>query len=270
MAYSTIMVHIDMNSNPEASVELAAGLASTFTATLIGFATMGFPPPMVPGGSMPEGLSEAQRQDIGPKFARKRAWFETIAKRTHDRLEWRSKLGLPLEALALEARCADLVILGKESDSYSSVDIGAAIFKLGRPALFVPEHIRSLTPLHVVIGWKDTREARRALLDALPFLHEATRVSIVELCEPEQDEAARRNLEDVSKHLGRHRIRVEPAIVIPREGSGAEQLVRVVQDREADLLVTGAYGHSRLGEWALGGMTHDLLTSSPFCCLMSH
>lgn len=270
MAYGTIMVHIDMNSGPEARVELAARLADTFTATLIGFGTMGFPPPMVPGGSLPEGLSEEQRRDIESKFARKSAWFETVAKRIHDRIEWRCKLGLPLEALAREARCADLVILGWESSSYSSFDVGAAILKLGRPALFVPDHIRSLTPLHVVIGWKDTREARRAVLDALPFLHEATRVSIVELCEPEQDEPARRNLEDVVKYLGRHRIRVETAIVMPRKGSGAQQLVQVVQDREADLLVTGAYGHSRLGEWALGGMTHDLLTSSPFCCLMSH
>jgi nucleotide-binding universal stress UspA family protein len=267
------MIHIDMNSTPEGRVELAAGLANTFSATLIGFATMGFPPPMVPGGGIPEGLSEAQRRDIESDFARKGAWFAGVAKRIHDNLEWRHRLGLPLEALARETRCADLVILGNggnKSGSDSSVDVGAAILKLGRPALFVPDRIHSLFPLHVVIGWKDTREARRAVQDALPFLHEASRVSIVELCEPGHEQSAKHNLEDVGKFLGRHRIRVEPALVIPREGSGAPQLIRVVQEREADLLVTGAYGHSRLGEWILGGMTRDLLASSPFCCLMSH
>ena len=58
--------------------------------------------------------------------------------------------------------------------------------------------------------------------------------------------------------------------MLAQKGSGATQLIRVAQEERADLLVTGAYGHSRLGEWIFGGMTRDLLSTSPICCLMSH
>ena len=58
--------------------------------------------------------------------------------------------------------------------------------------------------------------------------------------------------------------------MLAQKGSGAAQLIRVAQEERADLLVAGAYGHSRLGEWIFGGMTRDLLSTSPICCLMSH
>ena len=123
---------------------------------------------------------------------------------------------------------------------------------------------------HIVIGWKDTREARRAVQDAHPFLHEATRVTIVEICELGEERAAQERTADVSRYLTRHRICGGPRIILHREGTGAPQLIRLAQDEGADLLVTGAYGHSRLGEWIFGGMTRDLLDTSPICCLMSH
>ena len=58
--------------------------------------------------------------------------------------------------------------------------------------------------------------------------------------------------------------------MLEQKGSGARQLIRIAQEERADLLVTGAYGHSRLGEWIFGGMTRELLAESPICCLMSH
>lgn len=120
-------------------------------------------------------------------------------------------------------------------------------------------------------GWKDTREARRAVYDALPFLHEAKRVTIVEISEKDQMGAARHQVDDVVSYLARHRIRAEARIEAQLPGSTvADQITGLAVDEGADLLVTGAYGHSRLNEWVFGGMTHDLLTSSPICCLMSH
>jgi nucleotide-binding universal stress UspA family protein len=122
----------------------------------------------------------------------------------------------------------------------------------------------------VVIGWKDTREARRAVHDALPFLHEAEHVAIVEICEPDEADMAQKSIDEVAQYLERHRIKAGPKIVLHRKGSDATQLIRLVQDEGADLLVTSAYGHSRLGEWIFGGMTRDLLNSCPVFCLMSH
>ena len=132
------------------------------------------------------------------------------------------------------------------------------------------EQIGALRGEHVVIGWRDSREARRAVRDALPFLHEATRVTVVEICESGEEAAAQEHIDDVARYLSRHRIGGGPRVVIHQEGSGAAQLIRLAQNEGADLIVTGAYGHSRLGEWMFGGMTRDLLATSPFCCLMSH
>jgi nucleotide-binding universal stress UspA family protein len=82
--------------------------------------------------------------------------------------------------------------------------------------------------------------------------------------------AAQEHIDDVARYLTRHRISGGPRVIIHQEGSGAAQLVRLAQDEGADLIVAGAYGHSRLGEWMFGGMTRDLLATSPICCLMSH
>jgi len=153
---------------------------------------------------------------------------------------------------------------------YRIANTGAAILAAGRPILVVPAGVKSLEAAHVVIGWKDTREARRAVVDALPFLHEAERVTVVEICENDEIGAARLRLDDVVHYLARHRTKAESRTETRIQGSGADQMIEFAQNQAADLLVTGAYGHSRLNEWIFGGMTHDLLTSSPICCLMSH
>ena len=107
-------------------------------------------------------------------------------------------------------------------------------------------------------------------MDALPFLHEAKRVTVMEICENDQIEVARLQLDDVVLYLARHRIKAEGRIEMQARGSGADQIIEFAENEDADLLVMGAYGHSRLNEWIFGGMTRDLLTSSPICCLMSH
>jgi nucleotide-binding universal stress UspA family protein len=74
----------------------------------------------------------------------------------------------------------------------------------------------------------------------------------------------------VVRYLTRHRINGSARVIPNQQGSGAAQLIKLAQDEGADLLVTGAYGHSRLGERIFGGMTRDLLATSSICCLMSH
>lgn len=96
-------------------------------------------------------------------------------------------------------------------------------------------------------------------------------MTIVEICEKDRMEIARHNLGDVVGYLARHRIKAEARVETHLVGkTGADQIIRVAEDEGADLLVTGAYGHSRLNEWIFGGMTRDLLNSSPICCLIWH
>jgi nucleotide-binding universal stress UspA family protein len=269
VSYATIMV----DDGSEQRVRIAAGLADKFAARLIGFSALELRPPVGAEASVIVQVIEEETEAAGKKLAERGSWFRKMAGLRGEKVEWRSALSYPADALAREALSADLVVVGRGGDPEdisSSLDVGGAILKSGRPARVVPQGIGSLRAKHVVIGWKDTREARRAVQDALPLLHEAARVTIVEICEAGSEEAAGNHIDDVERYLAHHRIKVGPKIVLREKGSPAAQLINVAQDAGADLLVIGAYGHSRLGEWFFGGVTRELIASSPICCLMSH
>jgi nucleotide-binding universal stress UspA family protein len=272
MSYVVLIVFVEPDDTPELRVRLAASLADKFRATLIGISACATTP-----SSRQYGLIQVPIPvDIDlmkAKLAKQGEWFRSIVDGDRRNVEWRSALGPSNEVITREARGADLVVIGQTkglADTYSSLDPGAAILKMGRATLVVPDGVSSVGPEHVVIGWKDTREARRAIQDALPFLREATRVTIFEACGPDEEKTALARLDDVARYLARHRIKSGPMVMVQKEGSGASQLLQIAKDERTDLIVTGAYGHTRLGEWIFGGMTRELLATSPICCLMSH
>lgn len=274
MSYATLLVYVNADHVSKQLVSVAAGLSDKFSARLIGLSALAIMPPVVAEGIVV--VDNATEYDISQMKAKlEQAGNQLRAAAGPDRqTEWRSFLELPTETLITEARCADLILIEKNKaswDIHRVADTGAAILGAGRPVLVVPAAVKTLAADNVVVGWKDTREARRAVQDALPFLHEAKRVTIAEICEEDQIGSARHRAGDVVSYLARHRITAEARVEAPLLGSaGADQIIGLAVDEGADLLVTGAYGHSRLNEWIFGGMTHDLLTSSPICCLMSH
>ena len=273
MSYRALIVYVEADARPEQRVRLAASLADRFTSKLIGLSALAIPPPVVADGMVMAEATEVEIQLMRANLAEMGNWVRAVAGAVRRQPEWRPLLSPPIEALSREARSADLVIIGQTKapgGAYRALDPGGAILSLGRPALVVPEAVGTLQAEHVVIGWKDTREARRAVRDALPFLQQAARVTIVEACGPDEETTALGHLDDVANYLTEHRVKSGPKVMIVQEGSGAAQLVRIAQEERADLLVTGAYGHSRLGEWMFGGMTRELLATSPICCLMSH
>jgi nucleotide-binding universal stress UspA family protein len=228
---------------------------------------------VVANGVVLDAPTEADIDLIRATLADRDAWFRGIAGTNQRKLEWRSDLDFPSTVLVREARSADLVVIGRPAGmggAYIALDPGEAILKMGRPTLVVPEAVAALRAEYAVIGWKDTREARRAVRDALPLLQRATRVTIVEACRPDEEKGSLARLDDVVRYLTRHQIASGAKVILAQKGSGADQLIDVAEAERADLLVTGAYGHSRLGEWIFGGMTRDLLARSPICCLMSH
>lgn len=273
MSYATLLIYVNADHVSKPLVAVAAGLAGKFSARLIGLSALAVVPPFVAEGVViVDQASDADIARMKATLAEAGEHFRAAAG-AGDQVEWRSAIEFPTQTLINEARCADLIVVegGKSSDDiYRRLDPGAAILGSGRPFLVVPAAVKSLAVDHVLIGWKDTREARRAVLDALPLLHEAKRVTVMEICGPDDKDAAGHDVAEVVRYLAQHRIRAEPRVEIRAHGSGADQIIRVAEDEAADLLVTGAYGHSRLREWVLGGMTRDLLVASPVCCLMSH
>lgn len=274
MSYAALMVYVDSDGIPEQRVRIAANLAARFDAALIGIAARAVPPPFVAEGVIIEEATEGDIQQMQAGLVKKGVWFRGIVGADRPDVEWRTALDFPAEALKRECRAADLVILGQQAqgrhDNHRSLYPGEVLLKLGRPALLVPPGIASLRAEHVVLGWKDAREARRAALDAIPFLRAAKRVSVVEVCARDDERNALARTKDVVSYLGRHGISADPRPIVHRDRSDADHLVQFAVNEEADLLVAGAYGHSRVGEWIFGGMTRSILASCPFCCLMSH
>lgn len=187
MSYATIMVHVDPDGKADDRVTLAAGLSARFNARLIGATAREIPAPLTYGGTIVEPKpTEARLKEMHARLDAAGATFKALAG-SGSRSEWRAALETPSAFICRQARAADLLIIGHDpapGDLYGSLDPGATVVKAGRPVLAVPKGAVSLSASRVVVAWKDTREARRALRDSLPLLRDATRVSIVEINEP--------------------------------------------------------------------------------------
>jgi nucleotide-binding universal stress UspA family protein len=184
----------------------------------------------------------------------------------------------PPQVAALHARHADVALLGGlvglPPDDAAAVRrvFAGLLFESGRPVLVIPPHHPcQWLATHVVVAWQPTREATRALHDAMPLLARATSVDVL-MVDPEPRTGGHGELPgaDIGTHLARHGLRVN---VVRRErgrDSVATALLRHAADTGAGLLVAGGFGHSRLREWMLGGTTDGLLEAMHLPVLFSH
>jgi hypothetical protein len=128
-----------------------------------------------------------------------------------------------------EARAADLIVVGRPADPadlHYAHDPGVTVLRAGRPVLFVPDAIESLHARRVVIAWKDSRESRRAVRDALPLLRDAKDVVIVEVDEQGTEVQSGKHLDDVSNYLLRHKINVDAKAYLHTERRVSSEILR--------------------------------------------
>lgn len=277
MTFASLMVRLLPGASNDAVLDLAADLAGRLGARrIIGIAAC--QPLQIYGG--PEAYVP---QDL---IDRDTAQMEGDLKSTEDRfrsrlgkiaaLEWRSAVtnrGLA-DYMAYQARAADLLITGSEEggtslDTSRRVSLADLVLRAGRPVLVADAQVSKLDARNVVVGWKDSREARRAAADALPLLKLAERVTVVEIAASDEVDDARACTDDVVAWLGCHGI-AAAGRVEPKKGDDAELLATIARDVSAGLMVGGAYGHTRVREWVLGGVTRDLLLRPVGCSLISH
>jgi nucleotide-binding universal stress UspA family protein len=191
-------------------------------------------------------------------------------------LQWRAQMtaGPTSHYLAAEARAADLLVANSEAgdrkgSKSSEIDVSDLVMRGGRPILLAPPGVRGLGLTRTLVCWKDSRESRRAVADALPILKASRAVDVVELVSEQEIEAARTRLADVGDWLHRHGVEAN-CFATPLTGVESAHLAAIAEDLGADLIVAGAFGHSRLREWAFGGVTQDLLVRSERCAFVSH
>ena len=272
MTFSTLMVHLDGDRANGAVLDAAATLATLYRARVIGIAAC---QPLQLGdcdGYMDGAFAVVERDIVADELARANLEFHAHAGlRSHD-LEWRSipTMENVAHVVAAQARCADMIITGVgpvPGDSASHADTGDLVLTAGRPVLVVPAGNRAFDFRTILVAWADTRECRRAVTDALPMLHRADRVVVAGVsADPVRTGGG---VSDVVAWLRRHRIDAD-RIVAREQGSCTDTLASIAADQDADIVVAGAYGHTRIREWAFGGVTRDLLLQGPHCTLLSH
>lgn len=274
MSIRSILVPVLADDAGDEALTLAIQLAERLGSRLLGFGA-----PRLARETLVEGyasglLMQAQFEAAQQELALAEEKFGRMSAALSIATGWRCALNSPQQALAVAARAVDLIVIHHQRERLASTagipSPGVLALQAGRPVLVAPPGARVLELTNIMIAWKDTREARRALSDALPFLHMAAHVTLVMICEDGCAASAQAGLEDVADGLRAHGLDAE---IVVRERQGeppAELLLGLAKDGSADLLVAGAYGHTRLGEWAFGGVTKALLEGSERALLLSH
>lgn len=270
LGFGAILTPVHLGPGAEATIRFAAKLARCLSCRLVGTGADQLDLPYFGDGTgvVDAVLVENARAVVQENLAKASALFHSAADGVA--LEWRDAIEQPISFTLLQSRAADLVVLARQGQGdpelgRMGVAPGDIVLELGRPILLVPPDVEALMARSVVIAWKDTRESRRAVQDALPFLVRAEMVSVLSVgADPAADGA-----QDVCGYLAQYGIAAR-TVARPAGSAIVDEITDLVRQQGADLIVAGAYGHSRLREWIFGGVTRDLIESTPVCCLMSH
>lgn len=278
MAYKTILVHLDAGKAVASRLDLAFALAQKFDAHVIGlYALTVVPPPtwaMTAAGSTLVAARTKAENDL--RQGTLEVWDAAIQRSGWSKTEFRSTDTDALEATALHARYADLVVIGQaEPNNGTGVtpDFQQRLpLVLGRPVLTIP-YAREDRPVgvNVLVAWNGSREATRAVTDALPMLRLAQQVQVASF-NPERLGGPHGDVPgaDIGLYLSRHGVKVSVSQYRAKDIDVGNDLLSRAADLNSDLIVMGAYGHSRYAEFLLGGVTRTLLESMTVPVLFSH
>ena len=280
MTYKTILLHLHDSKRAPRLLEAAAPLARAMDAHLIALCVV---PPygVIPAmeGSGTTVTVEEHRDAYRLEMARLKAIFDRETNLQVAKNEWREAdagFGTTVDRIIQHGRACDLVIASQADPTWSYSahleEPARLAIEIGRPVVLVPNSGRiKLPPKRVTIAWNGRREAARAVFDTLPLLIKAEEVQVLWV-DPERDQPNAGDLPgtELSATLARHGVKcvVSQASAINTDVSG--ELLRQADAFGSDLLVMGAYGHSRFREFLLGGASRDILASMNRPVLMSH
>jgi nucleotide-binding universal stress UspA family protein len=256
MAYKDILVFLDPTAEAVERIRLAASLAKTHGARLIAL----------------DASRPAEAEGIDPASATRRMFKEATDQSGVNVVF--AAVEPPEEGTAFR-RCVDLMIApGPESRAHEAIRPGVldrALLDAGAPMLILPADWKP-GPVgdNIVIAWNAGREALRAVHDAMPLLERAKKVTVFAFSS--RPTALRKSAQALADHLGAHGVKTEHISDWTNTGdlSAVEALFASLDTQDADLIVAGAYGHSRLYEGLFGGVTMDLMHQQSLPILMSH
>lgn len=278
MSYRDIVVHLTLDPRNAVRIQLAIGLARRFGARVSGLYTV--PPPNVPyymGEYIPTELIQKQMDEAQKASVTAHAEFMRICGEAGIEHRWLSSELAPVEALLMRVRASDIAVVGQPDPNPAdpaSIPYGTDVLphelalQAGRPVLAVP-HDGTVAEIgrRILVAWNGKREATRALHDAMPLLRSAETVHLLTVG-PER--RGRTQMVEITEHLLRHGLRLETAVIDPAGQKVGAALMAEAQARHADLVVMGAFGHSRLREMVFGGVTETILSGMSLPVLLSN
>jgi nucleotide-binding universal stress UspA family protein len=277
MTYATVMVSLTLDQSNEARLEAAGQIAERFDAGIVGIAASQFSPPLYyTSGAQAQNLIDQGQASVKKRMSELEAQFRQATKNRTRHVEWRCAIDFPARYILREARCADLIVSGGDkgalSDPLAQASPKDLVMQAGRPLLMVPDTVSWLDLRSILVAWKDTSEARRAIADSLPLLRKAKDITVAEILEEGSSRsAAASRVRDVVAWLSRHGVSASELVAeMDEDRDATAQLDGMAADVGAGVIVAGAYGHSRFRELILGGMTQHLITQSARCALLSH
>jgi nucleotide-binding universal stress UspA family protein len=283
MPFRDLLVHLDASRQGAERLDYAIEWATRDRAHLTGLYTLDLAPTLAELARAYPGPVEhfetyVQLRTTAVDRAKEvEGQFRSALQRAEIQGEWRFAEGPPAETVALHARYTDLTIVGQIDQANPGG--GAArmipeetLLSSGRPLVILPYAGKFQNiGRNVVVGWKPTREAARALADALPILEQAAKVTVLTV-NPDRGPDTEPGIAaaDIAVHLARHGVHVEARTTIADDIETGDVLLNEVADHNADLLVIGGYGHPRIREAMFGGVTRHILRSMTVPVLMAH
>jgi nucleotide-binding universal stress UspA family protein len=275
--YKTLLVHYDAGRTAPKRLETAIQVAAMSDAHVICLFALDAEPIPTHAFEARELIVETQKRVRAERLAAARAGYEDCLRRSgYAKCEWRDTGADALGAVALQARYVDLVVIGQQNDEWPSgvsKELERALpLSTGRPVLVVPYAFEErAVARRVMVAWDASREAARAVRDALPLLGRASQVHVVTVdaratAEGHGEEPGA----DIGLFLARHGVKVTIARQDSAGVDAGNVLLSRAADLQSDLIVSGAWGHSRLQEFVLGGVTRTLLASMTVPVFMSH
>lgn len=273
MEIRSILVNVDIASPDSPALRYAIDLAAKVGASLIGVAAdqPNIAYAGIDGGSAAVDVYSLEVSEIETQLRRAEQVFQALVPATIAR-QWRAFVTERTNALIDTAGIADLVVTSQKTTTtfqqHQMTDLGALVLSSGRPIIDVATTAGEARFEKICIGWKNTREARRAVADALPFLKMAKEV--VALTVSEGDYAGERaSLDGLLSWLKMHDVSARADVLNNPEGF-VDVLETQALSQNADLLVIGGYGHSRMREWLFGGVTRSVLGANLLNRLLSN
>jgi nucleotide-binding universal stress UspA family protein len=275
MTYKTVLVHLDDSSRASDRLDFAIDFARAFGAHLAAIYVM--PPPFVP---VVDGEASALVMQTLLDRARelkeeKRLHFERRAEVEDIPMEWREDDGDLVDCITMQARHADIAILGQvdPDEGGLSRDLPELVaLSAGRPVLVLPyAGAYHMVGQRVLTGWNASREATRAVHDALPILERSKQVTMLTVIQRKGENDPRIVPgADIATHLARHKVNAVAALTVAPDEEVGDVILSRAADDGADLIVMGCYGHSRFRELVLGGASRHLFAHMTVPILASH